>query len=254
MADKKEKYVYRFPPCYIYDMEAMESWLGDMAAKGLVLHAVDSFPIGIPEDCYYLDIYIFIFCRSLPKFIRYRLDASCETFREKWKNCGKPDREAIELNADLGWNYVTSCGPFHFYCTGSHDTREMHTDPQVQAMTIDILRKKERINLGFSFVYLIMNILFFVNEFLLSEGTGLCLYADSIPLSLQLVLGLWLFILLLVRQFYLWNLRKRLSGGSHPNHIKNWHHTAALCRFSLIFTILLTASVLALSIYTAFFR
>ena len=26
MADKKEKYIYRFPPCSICDMEAMESW------------------------------------------------------------------------------------------------------------------------------------------------------------------------------------------------------------------------------------
>ena len=37
MSEPKTRTVYRLPPCQSGDVERMESWLQDMAEKGLVL-------------------------------------------------------------------------------------------------------------------------------------------------------------------------------------------------------------------------
>ena len=37
MSEKKRNYVYRLCPCNPADVEAMQSWLEDMAAEGLFL-------------------------------------------------------------------------------------------------------------------------------------------------------------------------------------------------------------------------
>ena len=54
----------RLPPCPPYDVEGMESWLSDMAAKGWRLEP-DDFFFGLAS-----------FSRTEPGPVRYRLEAS----------------------------------------------------------------------------------------------------------------------------------------------------------------------------------
>ena len=61
------KTVRRYPPCPDYDVEAMESWLSDMADQGLVLSR-DGFFFGFGY-----------FEKTEPKKMRYRLEGSKHT-------------------------------------------------------------------------------------------------------------------------------------------------------------------------------
>ena len=56
-----EKYVHRTCPCYKWDVEGIQTWLEDMAAKGLHLEP-DGGLFGI-----------FSFLKGEPKQVRYRL-------------------------------------------------------------------------------------------------------------------------------------------------------------------------------------
>ena len=85
-------------PCPLSDIEGLESWLGDMAAQGLV-------PVTIGQN----------FARfrcSQPKAVRYRLNAkpAPETFLESAP--GTPDGEERALAQECGWYYVTAVGDF----------------------------------------------------------------------------------------------------------------------------------------------
>ena len=85
-------------PCPLSDIEGLESWLGDMAAQGLV-------PVTIGQN----------FARfrcSQPKAVRYRLNAKSapETFLESAP--GTPDGEERALAQECGWYYVTAVGDF----------------------------------------------------------------------------------------------------------------------------------------------
>ena len=55
------KYVSRFPPCPLYDVEGIESWLEDLAKQGLILTKAGLF-CGFAE-----------FEQTDPKPMRYRL-------------------------------------------------------------------------------------------------------------------------------------------------------------------------------------
>ena len=136
------KTVYRYPPCPDYDVEAMESWLSDMAAKGLVLTR-DGFFFGFGN-----------FEKTEPKTMRYRLEAS--KYRSGTLNEYNPPEEAQELYEAMGWQYVAARGNFHIYCTEDPEARELHTDPQVQAITIDTLRRKIRRDIIFEVVWILL--------------------------------------------------------------------------------------------------
>ena len=101
-------------PCPLSDIEGLESWLGDMAAQGLV-------PVTIGQN----------FARfrcSQPKAVRYRLNAkpAPETFLESAP--GTPDGEERALAQECGWYYVTAVGDFFLYaCEDSDAMGVWHT-------------------------------------------------------------------------------------------------------------------------------
>lgn len=98
-------------PCPLSDIEGLESWLGDMAAQGLV-------PVTIGQN----------FARfrcSQPKAVRYRLNAkpAPETFLESAP--GTPDGEERALAQECGWYYVTAVGDFFLYACEDSDAPEL---------------------------------------------------------------------------------------------------------------------------------
>lgn len=134
------KYAYRIPPCSKYDIAGMESWLEDLAAKGLFLDR-DGLFLGFAS-----------FVRREPARLRFRLEAT-DTTGGLFSPTHDPDDEIIELHQLMGWDYRGRWGQFHIYVTADPDAPELHTDPRVQALTIQALNKFQRTELWGFFWY-----------------------------------------------------------------------------------------------------
>ena len=131
MSDKSKK-TYRIPPCADYDVEGMESWLTDMAAEGYIL-AEDGFFAGVAT-----------FEKTQPQKLKYRLEAAQKSTSMWADDGGEPDPEAVELSKLYGWKYVAKRGRFYIYCSDDPSARELNTDPQVQALALDYVRRSQR--------------------------------------------------------------------------------------------------------------
>lgn len=141
------KYRYRIPPCPAYDIPGMESWLEDLAAKGLHL-SKDGF-FGLLTS----------FEEGPPKKERFRLeptDRKGGLFSEEYD----PEDEQLQLLHQMGWTYRARRGQFHIYSSDDPGAPELNTDPQVQAVTMSaltqFLRKKVTNALFTTLLYLIL--------------------------------------------------------------------------------------------------
>lgn len=95
----------RWIPCQSYDLEAMESWLEEMARCGWRLEQVGCFGCTAA------------FAAAAPQMVRYRLTSAmdADTFgTEAWLG---PSEESRCLYAAYGWEYVAKRGPFYIYRT-----------------------------------------------------------------------------------------------------------------------------------------
>ena len=143
----ENKYRYRIPPCPAYDIPGMESWLEDLAAKGLHL-SKDGF-FGILTS----------FEEGPPKKERFRLeptDRKGGLFSEEYD----PEDEQLQLLHQMGWTYRARRGQFHIWSCDDPGAPELNTDPQVQAVTMSaltqFLRKKVTNALFTTLLYLIL--------------------------------------------------------------------------------------------------
>lgn len=137
------KYTYRIPPCSKYDIAGMESWLADLAAEGLFLDR-DGLFWGVGT-----------FVQKAPAKLRFRLEAT-DTNGGIFSPTHDPDPETIEFHQDMGWEYRGRWGQFHIYVSDDPQAPELHTDPRVQAMTIQALNKFQRTELWGIFWYTLM--------------------------------------------------------------------------------------------------
>jgi len=214
MSEEREvKIVHRYPPCPEYDIEAMESWLSDMAAEGLVLTR-DGFFFGFGY-----------FEKTEPKAMRYRLEATKN--RSGTLNEFNPPEEAQELYETMGWQYVAARGNFHIYCTEDPEARELHTDPQVQAITIDTLRKKIRRDIVFEVVWILLlvgiRVGFIGNSALYGAPLVLSAIAIGTPAAiLFLAIIIWAIADMVRKLRKLSELRRKAKNGEELDHGKEW--------------------------------
>ena len=200
--------IWRLPPCPPYDVEGMESWLSDMGRQGWKLEP-DDFFLGIAS-----------FRKTDPAPVRYRLEASQKRVSAWDDDGGVPDREAWELNTDCGWEYAGRRGQFFIYRTSDEGVRELHTDPQVQALAIKAVEKRRLWNLLTLILYWII---YGLMRFW--KGSSLLLFAakGGLPIVLLVtLLVLWTLVALGAEVRYLGRLKRRLKAGSPPDHEKNW--------------------------------
>ena len=111
--------VRRLVPCPPYDVEACESWLGDMAEQGLMLERW-----GTTEAR---------FRRETPRPVRYRLTAARLKATLLFN---RPDAGEEELYEEAGWHFICRQDEFYIYACDDPDAPELHTDPAVQAMSL----------------------------------------------------------------------------------------------------------------------
>ncbi len=201
------KIKYRLSPCPLFDIEGVESWLQEMAARGLVL-CRDGFWGGIAS-----------FEVRQPCAIRYRLDAA--TKRQKlFDDPVHPDDEALEIAEAAGWTYLGKYSSFFVYCSDKPDALELNTDPRVQAMTLSLLRRELRHRLFF----LLFIVLLHGWKLL---GMPLLLFIELGPLltAWTLLVFLWYWGSALLDVLQVRRLYKKLKNGRPLAHTKDWRRS-----------------------------
>ena len=191
----------RFPPCPAYDIEGTESWLQDMAAEGYFLK---KFTLGLA-----------VFEKSQPRRVRYRLDAA-ET--AKTIDTTTPPRDVQDSYEMFGWQFVTRRVEFFIYISEDSSDRELNTDPKVQALAIDLVRKRMLCHTWNLFL------IWFLLPFLQGElpTIWIAMVIGSPLYALGLVLFLWAGIITLYKFFHLRKVRKQLASGIPLRHKKDW--------------------------------
>jgi len=149
--------------------------------------------------------------------VRYRIDAAPQKSGILADGPGLTD-EDIAMSADLGWEYVAARGQFVIYRSTDPEIPELHTDPLVQALAIQQIRRRERGSVGTCFFWVALYPLLNIRgEWLLqmlNAGTWF-----SIAGKLLLA---WIFAGVLARAIHLRRLRKRLQRGETLDHGKSW--------------------------------
>ena len=220
MNEKRVRRVYRLPPCPDYDIEGIESWLGDMAETGLFLSR-DGFFLGFA-----------IFERGEARQVRYRLDVAPRKTGWLSDDTG-PDEEERDLGASFGWEYVASFGQFYIYRTEDANARELHTDPQVQALAINQIRHRERGSVVTSLL------LWLVWPFIYLNGTWLLVMfeAGTWFVLIALFLLLWACAGAVARAVHFRRMRKKLLRGEALDHGKKWRRRAVRHRISSVLSV-----------------
>lgn len=130
------RFHYRRPPCPGYDFVGIEGWLERMARKGMFLDR-DGFVFNF-----------FQFQKGTPANIKFRLEANPKQSPLDIKPLEDPDPEALALYEDFGWEYWGQYREFYIYRSLDPDARELNTDPVVQAIGLDNVRKRTGFFLG----------------------------------------------------------------------------------------------------------
>ena len=197
-------------PCPLSDIEGLESWLGDMAAQGLV-------PVTIGQN-------FARFRSSQPKAVRYRLNAkpAPETFLESAP--GTPDGEERTLAQECGWYYVTAVGDFFLYACEDSDAPELNTDPQVQALSLRYAKRQVFAPAGLLAYWLVT---FWVRY---AMGVWHTPVIDFVTLGWLSFCYLGLLAAALASVVHntvlLYRFSARLKRGAEPERHKNWRKGA----------------------------
>lgn len=129
---KLGQHVYRLPPCPTYDIAGMENWLSDLAEEGLFL-TQDGFFAGFATFEY-----------KTPQKAKYRLEAAQKKPSMWSDDGGEPDQDQLELSEKYSWEYIAKRGDFFIYRSLDPSARELNTDPDVQALALNTVKKRKR--------------------------------------------------------------------------------------------------------------
>ncbi len=224
----KEKRIYKLFPCPTYDIEGLESFFSQMAKEGYSLVKDGLLPFG----CY--------FAKRTPQSQMYRLEAMAER-PHFLDNDGEPDPETVELSRRYGWEYVTKCGEFYVYVTSDPEARELNTDPAVQAIALEKV-KKRRIQAIFSPIFFFGYALFrFYPQFLTAT-----LHIGSLLTLFTLFLYFCLCYTIVKEIVFLTKLIQKLKAQEPIDHGKDWRIKRRIHLVKQISTTLLVAIWLCL--------
>lgn len=166
--------------------------------------------------------------------MRYRLEASPDklgALSETWR----PEEDHLEACEALGWTYVASRGQFYIYRTDDPQARELDTDPQVQAIALELVCRRQREAAATCFFWAILYPAVQLGRqpllLLMEAGTWFVLWGT--------LLLLWSFGLSVAEVVHLARLRKRLAAGQPLSHHSPWQRHAVLHRLARWLPILL---------------
>lgn len=207
----ERKKAFRICPCSPYNVEAVQTWLEDLARDGLILE----------KDGYFAGVFTFL--REQPRTMIYRLEPvqkpNASIFDEN-----DPDIDMVESIAEMGWEYMFRYGMFHIYRTTDPHPRELHTDPAVQSMALSAVHKRLAVNIIDSLVWILL--------WLLTRNTPFghpFRSAVTIGLTFVLSYSAWFFLFIfqpISGAVMLWRYRKRLKAGDALTSRKDWKRLA----------------------------
>ena len=208
-------------PCSYLDIEAFQSWLEDMAKQGYLLsrrgHARHTY----------------LFHRISPLEARYRLTPVSDSL-EDWNE--RPNTDSRTLSEAFGWEYVCTVGGFHIYRSYSEEDRELHSDPDILAESLRLLKRKAI--LSALAVLIAPTVIFLLLGFLVGPGNiWRYLLRDGIMLYSGCGL-LYLFITLkgIDRSIKLFRLCRLLKARRLPTAYRDWKTGEKRFRLSMTFT------------------
>lgn len=228
--------VFRRPPCPSYDIEGTEAWLTDLAGSGLMLEK-DGFFAGFAE-----------FRRTEPRRVKYRLEAAQKSASIWSDDGGAPDAAQVELCAQYRWEYVAKHGEFYIYRSCDPTARELNTDPKVQALALNAVRKRQLSSLLTLLVWTVLYPILFLRTGLFTTILGL----GTWRFALLSVLVVWDIVRSFRALVVLSRFQKKLRQGLTPAHTKNWRQGAARYHASnaLRFLLTLTLAVCLLRVWS----
>lgn len=206
-----QEIVYRLVPSPCYEVEACESWLTDMAARGLFVEKMGRT--------------LARFRRGTPRAVQYRLTAA--RLKARWLEGvpSFPSREEQALYGKYGWYFVCAQQEFFLYACEDAHAPELHTDPAVQALSLKLARRSAWGSLLGLLAVLAL-------QFLLNGYGRMVRLLVELPLvSCCLYLYFLGLLLLAFRDLYhILRLSRRLHRGYLPDHHKNWRPAARVHR------------------------
>ena len=127
----EEKFIYRLAPCPARNIDAMEAWLEEMAADGLLL-TKDGFFCGFG-----------IFRKDAPRAVRYRLVPTAKR-PSIWNDSTAPEEEQEALWKRYGWEYLTYREDFHIFRTEDPLANIPPYDRESREQALDALSRRYR--------------------------------------------------------------------------------------------------------------
>ena len=187
----------RLIPCADYDIEGLQSYFEEMAAKGLHLKKDGIFA------------YFASFERGEPREARYRMDVKEKRSPIMDGDNGRPTDEQIELCGELGWEYVDSIGAFHIFRTYDAAAPELNTDAALQSIAARrIVRSQIDSVLVLCFwllIYPVLKLDGLLLPTMFTVGTDIMLLA--------FIIDIWWIAGSIARLIYLSRIKKRLEAG-----------------------------------------
>lgn len=201
---------YRIPPCPAYDIAGMENWLSTLAEEGLFLMQ-DGFFAGVAAFEY-----------REPQQAKYRLEAVQKKTSMWSDDGGEPDPELVELSKKYSWEYVAKRKDFYIFRSFDPSARELNTDPEVQALALNAVKKRQR-NTLFSSVFFLL-----IYPVLLTRG---CLLLTTISMgtwwmALMLLLAALMIVDNVRALIHLKKVQKSLEYSGYHNPKFDWRKNA----------------------------
>lgn len=193
------KTVSRLKPVSPYRIGATESWLKDMASRGLFLERIGKN--------------LSTFKKSEPKNINYRIEVSEDKdgLRE----------EKIRQYKNCGWTYVTSYDVFHFFTSSNElNTTEVYIIPEEHGKALNLYYKKY-MRENFTVVGILLLILLVA-----CLSSSIKFYSFLVSLDYFNLIYVAFIIFFFMHEFieilHLKKLSKDLSKGVPVNHNMPW--------------------------------
>ena len=223
---ESKKGTVRLIPCADYDIEGLQSYFEEMAAKGLHLKKDGIFA------------YFASFERGEPREARYRMDVKEKRNAIMDGDNGRPAEEQIELCSELGWEYVDSIGVFHVFRTYDAAAPELNTDAALQSIAARrIVRSQIESVLVLCFwllIYPVLKLDGLLLPTMFTVGTDVMLLA--------FIIDIWWIVGSIARLVYLSRIKKRLEAGeSIVRRVKR--SSARYIAPRIAFAVLATATV-----------
>ena len=221
----KNAFVRRLVPVDFLDLDGLELWLEEMAAKGLHFQGFGAL--------------FAHFQRGAPAQVRYHAEPTPDKRRDvipgQAADCG-----------ELGWHYVGKIGWLAIFRTSDPDAPDFHTDPVTQSYTLERMTRTMT-----RYTWLLLAFMIPLTAFLiwarLDSSFGLVLDLvryGSLYTSFVFLLDLVLTVHIVREVWGLCRLRRRLRAGIPRQRPARWRHTGLVRQgYTLLLCVLALAQI-----------